>query len=237
MIIKGYGDIQAINEAKRLKSLEEVAEAQGFQVVTEGSVMVLKSDDKSVLPGRIVKPSSDSNKWICTFNSPQKIYSLNSYDIKVLVGSIKKAWNLLQDLENNEIHAVVPSGNNPEDVSSSSKLDELQSRLRQFEMSGEDYDDAEPWEMTWNNSRKADPFGLSVNYSAEKGAMTVAVRFFSDISDSKMSSWIDKFIKNNGIDKFKVRTRWDYSDADADEEEDGAGSGKGQVYCFINVTS
>lgn len=236
MVINGYGDIQAINEAKRLKSLEEVAEAQGFSIATEGSVTVLRSDDHSVLPGRIVKPSAKSDKWVCTFSSPQKIYSLNSYDIKVLVGSIKKAWNLLQDLENNEIHAVVPSGNNPENVASNSKLDELQSRLRQLEISGEDYDDAEPWEMTWNNSRKADPFGLSVNYSAEKGAMTVAVRFFSDISDKKMSNWIDKFIKNNGIDKFKVNTRWDYSDAEADEE-DGAGSGKGQVYCFINVTN
>ena len=236
MITKGYGNIQSINEAKRMKSLEEVAEAQGFKVVTEGSVKVLKSDDNKVLPGRVIKPSSNSDKWVCTFTSPREISSLDSHDLRVLTGSINKAWKLLQALVDNDIRAVVPSENNPENVADNSKLDELQSRLRQFEMTGEDYDDAEPWEMTWNNPRKADPFGLSVSYSAEKGIITVAVRFFSDISDSKMSSWIDRFIKNNGIDKFKVKTRWDYEDADADED-DGAGSGKGQVYCFVNITN
>lgn len=236
MITKGYGNIQSINEAKRVKSLEEIAKAQGFQVVTEGSVKVLKSDDNKELPGRVIKPSSDSDKWICTFNSPREICSLDAPDIRVLAGSVKKAWNVLQALVDNDIRAVIPSEDNPESAPSSSKLDELYNRLLQFENNGEDYDDAEPWEMTWNNSRKADPFGLSVSYSAEKGIITVAVRFFSDISDSKMSNWIDKFIKNNGIDKFKVKIRWDYEDADADEN-DGAGSGKGQIYCFVNITN
>lgn len=236
MITKGYGDIQSINEAKRSKSLEEIAKAQGFQIVTEGSVKVLKSDDRKELPGRIIKPSSDSNNWVCTFSSPREISSLDAPDIRALAGSVKKAWNVLQALVDNDIRAVVPSENNPENVASSSKLGELYSRLCQLEMSGEDYDDAEPWEMTWNNSRKSDPFGLSVSYSEEKGVMTVAVRFFSDISDTRMSNWIDKFIKNNGIDKFKTRIRWDYEDAQADED-DGAGSGKGQVYCFVNVTN
>lgn len=232
MIVKGYTSIQEINEAKQRKSLDSLAKSKGFEILPEGdNGCKMKSSVGPHLPARVVRANSD--QWVCVLEVPTELRELESPDLLKFVGLLAKAQKLMDDLKSNGIPLDASLGR----VGDTGKeLEKVYNRLRQLEIDGSDYDDAEPWEMTWYSSSKADPFGLTVSYSEEKGTLTVAVRFFSDISETKMRNWIDRFIKNNGLDKFKTRIRWDYEDAQA-SEDDGAGSGKGQVYCFVNVTN